>query len=169
MGTFKEIKGDLIQLALAGEFDVIAQGNNCFCTQGSGIAPQFVKAFNTNDIKVYTLEDPSTKGDVNKMGQIQSNVIVLKAEAAPSKSFLNVVNCYTQFGFGRKPQGDLDYEALTLCMRKIGSKFHGNHIGLPLIGCGLAGGDWERVSKIIQHELRFCDVTIVHYDKGSSI
>lgn len=35
----KTIKGDLIQLALANEFDVIIHGCNCFCTMGKGIAP----------------------------------------------------------------------------------------------------------------------------------
>jgi hypothetical protein len=41
----------------------------------------------------------------------------------------------------------LDYEALTLCMRKINYTFTGKHIGLPMIGCGLAGGDWNIVKK----------------------
>ena len=34
----KIIKGDLIKLALQGEFDVIVHGCNCFCTMGAGIA-----------------------------------------------------------------------------------------------------------------------------------
>ena len=34
----KIIKGNLISLALAGEFEVIIHGCNCFCTMGAGIA-----------------------------------------------------------------------------------------------------------------------------------
>jgi hypothetical protein len=43
--NYKEIKGDLIALALAGEFSVIAHGCNCFSTQKSGIAKYMVEHF----------------------------------------------------------------------------------------------------------------------------
>jgi O-acetyl-ADP-ribose deacetylase (regulator of RNase III) len=36
----KYVDGDLIKLALKGEFDVIVHGCNCFCQMGAGIAPQ---------------------------------------------------------------------------------------------------------------------------------
>jgi O-acetyl-ADP-ribose deacetylase (regulator of RNase III) len=53
-------------------------------------------------------------------------------------------------------------------MRKMNAIFKGKHIGLPLIGAGLAGGDWEVIKNIIQTELADCNVTIVHYD-GTTI
>mgnify|MGYP001795501660 FL=1 len=34
----KTIKGDLVKLAIKGEFDLIIHGCNCFCTMGAGIA-----------------------------------------------------------------------------------------------------------------------------------
>jgi len=34
----KYAQGNLIDLALAGEFDLIAHGANCFCTMGEGLA-----------------------------------------------------------------------------------------------------------------------------------
>ena len=40
MNKLIHIKGDLIKLAQAGEFDVIVQGCNCFNTMGSGLAKQ---------------------------------------------------------------------------------------------------------------------------------
>jgi len=58
-----------------------------------------------------------------------------------------------------------DYEALTLCMRKINHQYKGNKIGLPLIGAGLAGGDWNVIEKIIEKELKDMDVTIVKFKK----
>ena len=84
--------------------------------------------------------------------------------------YLIVVNSYTQYKYGsnhidgvKKP---IDYEALTLCMRKINHIFAGKHIGLPgLIGCGLAGGKEEIVKEIIKKELKDCDVTIVYLNK----
>jgi O-acetyl-ADP-ribose deacetylase (regulator of RNase III) len=50
-------------------------------------------------------------------------------------------------------------------MRKINHRFKGKHIGLPKIGAGLAGGDWDRIKKIIQSELTDCIVTVVIYKK----
>jgi len=59
----------------------------------------------------------------------------------------------------------LDYDALRMCMRKINHEFPGRKIGLPKIGCGLAGGDWNIVQGIIEDELHDCDVTIVNYKR----
>lgn len=150
----KIIKGDLIKLALAGEFDVIAHGCNCFCQMGAGIAPQMARAFGANHFR---LEKRSYEGDYNKLGQIDWDDTMRPI----------VVNAYTQYGFGRNHSNGtdipLDYEALTLCMRKINHQFKGKHIGLPQIGCGLAGGDWNKVSQIIEKELKDCTVTIVIY------
>lgn len=39
------VHGDLIQLALAGQFDVIIHGCNCFCTMGAGIAKAIRQEF----------------------------------------------------------------------------------------------------------------------------
>lgn len=158
---FQEIEGDLITVGLEGRVDVIAHGCNAWCVQGAGVAAAMVKAFRTNDPDTYPLEHPSTAGDVNKLGQIQWNTYLL-----PSGDKLKVVNCYTQYNFGANHKGGdvrpLDYEALTLCLRKMNHKFHGKKVGLPLIGCHLAGGDWNIVKPLIQKELRDCHVTIVH-------
>jgi len=174
MKKYKEVEGCLIAKALSGEFDVIGHGCNCFCTQRNGIAPLMVKAFGTDD---FHLEHKDFKGDINKLGQIDYQK---RYVGKTGNSILQVVNCYTQYNYSRvdKP---LDYEALTLCMRKINHQFKGKYIGLPLIGCGLAGGIWDKskltmhdqmilekrfhkdVKTIIQEELKDCDVTIVHF------
>jgi O-acetyl-ADP-ribose deacetylase (regulator of RNase III) len=161
---YQEIEGDLIKLALEGNFDVIAHGCNCFCTMKRGIAPQIAFTFGCN---VYPLEHRSQSGNINKLGNIEFdkcqvyNGIVLSHFNDKAK-WLTVVNAYTQFNWesNNKP---LDYDALTLCMRKINYIFKGKHIGLPQIGCGLAGGDWNKVKSIIQEELKDCNVTIVIY------
>ena len=44
-------------------------------------------------------------------------------------------------------------------------EFKGKHIGLPQIGCGIAGGDWDVVKLLIKQELKDCDVTVVIYNK----
>jgi O-acetyl-ADP-ribose deacetylase (regulator of RNase III) len=172
-------KGNLITLAQKGEFDVIAHGCNCFCVMGAGIAPQMAKAFGCDEYSLEQTERTNQYGDkiptnnmgnINKLGQIEYQRVVLKKEDSLTKGYVDVVNCYTQFGFGKNHIGGadapLDYEALKLCMRKINYIFSGQHIGLPWIGCGLAGGSKDRVSIIIEDELKDCKVTIVEYDKS---
>jgi O-acetyl-ADP-ribose deacetylase (regulator of RNase III) len=161
---YNEINGDLIKLALEGKFDVIAHGCNCFCTMGAGIAPQMAKAFGCDK---YPMEKSSLKGDINKLGCIDWKEY--EGFDLKSEYILYVINAYTQYGFGSNhsngTQTPLDYEALTLCMRKINHVFKGQHIGLPQIGCGLAGGNWFVVKQIIQTELKDCDVTVVIFKK----
>ena len=169
---YKIIKGDLISLSLKGEFDVIVHGVNCFCTQKSGLAPQMVKAFGTDK---FSKEQPLLKGDINKLGDIEYKYYDLENNKAipipifvyQSKYDLTVINAYTQYNYGKNHSDGvdkpLDYEALTLCMRKINRIFAGKKIGMPKIGCGLAGGDWNTVEKIIKTELKNCNVTIVEY------
>lgn len=153
---YTEVKGDLIELAKAGTFDVVAHGCNCFCVMGRGVAPQMATAFGCNRFR---MEDKSTAGDINKLGQIDYDCVHLN-----SGKGLYVVNVYSQYtpNVALKP---LDYEALTLGLRKINHIFEGKHIGLPQIGAGLAGGDWTRIKQIIQTELRDMDVTVVIYNK----
>jgi len=174
MSTYNEKFGNIITMAHEGDFDVIAHGCNCHNAQGSGLAPQMVEAFKTNTFK---MERPEFKGDINKLGQIDYELQHFsgwdqKFQTYPDQGdtiehSLYVVNAYTQYRYGRNhADGDIkpvDYEAITLCMRKLNSIFKGSHIGLPLIGCGLAGGDWDVVKRIIQSELKDCDVTVVIY------
>jgi O-acetyl-ADP-ribose deacetylase (regulator of RNase III) len=176
---YKEIEGDLIKLAQEGRFDVIAHGCNCMCNMGAGIAPQMARAFEADRFPMELVEyldddgvsygvSTGNKGNINKLGCIDYRWITRysKEEHFPIGKLV-VVNAYTQYNYGRnhidgvsKP---VDYDAITLCMRKINHEFKGKHIGLPKIGAGLAGGDWERIKAIIQKELKDCTVTIVIY------
>lgn len=155
---YQEIDGDLIELAKEGKFDVIAHGCNCHSTMGAGIAPQMAKAFGCD-----LFEMELWGSTVRKLGNIDYKYMFV------GEKELAVVNAYTQFNYGRNhADGDakpLSYEALTLCMKKINILFSGKHIGLPKIGAGLAGGDWELIKFIIQRELQDCQVTVVNYKK----
>jgi O-acetyl-ADP-ribose deacetylase (regulator of RNase III) len=156
---YKEVEGDLIELALSGQFDLIAHQTNCFCVQGAGIAKQFAKKFRTNDPFWYPLENIETRGDVNKIGDICYKEQVIELE--PENKILNVANCYAQYEHGP----NTDYLALALCFRKINHIFAGKHIGLPKIGCGIGNADWMTVSGLIKKYLKDCDVTVVNYNK----
>ena len=165
---YQEIDGNIIELSKKGKFDVIVHGCNCFCVQKSGLAPQMVKAFQTDNFK---MEAPSYKGSMNKLGAIDSKMFTMSSGVPDFRKFdLVVVNAYTQYyNKANNPQGETainaDYEAITLCMRKLNHRFKGKHIGLPKIGAGRAGGDWNIIKSIIQKELKDCQITIVIYNK----
>ena len=154
MGDFKEIDGDLIRLALDGEFDMIAQGCNCFCRMKSGIA----KTISEIIPDAVEADNRTQSGDASKLGTYTVGVIWNE-----TRIIGKVLNCYTQYNYGTDTQ-HADYNAITRVMGKINADHRGKSIGLPLIGCGRAGGDWEHVKNIIKSQLRDMDVTIVHYN-----
>lgn len=167
---YNEVKGDLIKMAQRAKFDVIAHGCNCFCQMGAGIAPQMAKAFSCNDSTKYPGEStsyPDRRGDMSKLGNIETYSWFVFDEEG-NRRRLDVVNAYTQYKYGRNHKdGDknpVDYAAIEMCMKKMNYRFKGKHIGLPKIGAGLAGGDWEKIKGIIQKEMKDCEVTIVIYD-----
>lgn len=153
---YSEINGDLIQLAKDGHFDVIAHGCNCFCTMSAGIAPKMAEAFGCDKLP---LEDKKYRGDINKLGQIDYKEV----------DNTTIINVYSQYSYGKNHKdgvfAPIDYEALELCLRKINHIFAGKIIGLPMIGCGLAGGNWLRVKSLILEEFKDCDVIIVKFKK----
>lgn len=190
MSSFKIVEGNVITMAKEGLFDVTTHGCNCFCSMGAGIAPQMAKAF---DCDKYPQEDETKVGYYNKLGQIDFGLHIIDSSSdlehlkkgsnlygdsldwawqsihdnEEKLKILFVVNSYSQYYYGRKTlkEGEipLDYVALRLCLRKINAIFGGKSIGLPYIGCGLAGGNEGIVINIIQEELKNMDVTLVKY------
>ena len=151
----KERTGDLIQMAKDGDFDVIIHGCNCFCNFGAGIAKQIKREFP----EAYAADCETMKGDASKIGSITYAQI----PAETDHGYLYVVNAYTQNTYGRGMQ--VDYDGLTDCFVEIARVFgnKGYEFGYPLIGCGLAGGDWNVVKEIIDEELAEEDHTLVNY------
>jgi O-acetyl-ADP-ribose deacetylase (regulator of RNase III) len=172
MIRYKE--GDLIQLAKEGNFDVITHGCNCFCTMGAGIAPQMAKAFGCDNFQL----ERRGRGDINKLGCIDYEIKEIYIKKPIFGTLITdfggqdlvVVNSYTQYRYGRNhADGDktpVDYDAIRLCMRKINHIFKGKTIGLPMIGAGLAGGNWSVIERIIEKELNAMDIWVVKYKKA---
>jgi O-acetyl-ADP-ribose deacetylase (regulator of RNase III) len=146
----KRLYGDLLQFAREGVFDVIVHGCNCQCQMGAGIAKSIKAAFP----EAYEADCKTPKGDRSKLGST-SHALVKSSGAS-----FTVVNAYTQFhwrGNGVK----VDYDAVRSCMRLVKQQFSGSRIGYPMIGAGLAGGDWDIISEIIEAELFGQDHTLV--------
>jgi O-acetyl-ADP-ribose deacetylase (regulator of RNase III) len=148
----KIVKGDLIKLALEGEFDVIIHGCNCQCAMGAGIAKTIKSTFP----EAHKADCETIKGDKDKMGTISF------ATVDRNSNNITIVNGYTQFHW--RGSGVLvDYDAIRSVMRAVKSKFSGKRIGYPKIGAGLAKGDWETISRIIDEELYGEEHTLIEY------
>lgn len=127
----KYIKADLI--AIASQFDVILHGANCQHIMGAGIAKQIKSKFP----EAYKA-DLSTPKSVRKLGTFSF------AGSEPI-----VANLYTQ----PYPGKYIDYAAVESCAKAVAEKFSGLKIGMPLIGAGLAGGDWTKLETIFKTNL----------------
>jgi len=149
----KVVKGDLLKLAENGQFDVIIHGCNCFHTMGAGIARQIsVKYPEAFEADLFTL-----KGSREKLGMFSTALIQYRVQFP-----FVIINAYTQFDYNasKKP---VDYSAIREAFRKIKQIFGNCRIGYPMIGAGLAGGDWSIISTIIDEELEGCNHTLVEY------
>jgi len=141
------IYGDIVKMV--EQFDVVLQGNNCFHTMNAGIARQFREAYP----QVYEADYYGTAyADRGKLGTYSRACV---GDAV-------VLNCYTQYGHnpGDKP---FDYDALRRVLKAVKSEYGGKRIAMPMIGSGLAGGEWDRIAEIIEQELDGEDVTVIRY------
>jgi O-acetyl-ADP-ribose deacetylase (regulator of RNase III) len=118
---------------------------------GAGIAPQIKHKFP----EAYEADCETQSGDESKLG-----TITYTENTTPI-----VVNLYGQFDYTGRRSGkmDLDYDALRSALKAMREKFTGKTFGLPMIGAGLAGGDWNVIEAIIEEEMRGEYVTIVRY------
>lgn len=143
----KVIKGNLVKAGKRGDFDIIAHGCNCFCTMGSGIAKEMRAIFP----RCYAADCETIPGNASKLG----TVTIARYDK------IDIVNCYTQYNYG-KGGIHANYDAIRGCMQEIKRLYSGKRIGLPKIGCGLAGGSWGQVKLIIEEELAGENVTIMY-------
>lgn len=149
--------GDLLSV----EEGIIVHGCNCEGVMGSGIA----KSIRDKWPEVYTIYKEYERRIGLFLGSIQSIPVdetVLLDINHYSFGTLNlpdkiiVVNAMTQNTFGRDPAiVYVDYDAISACFAqiKILAKKTGLPVHFPLIGCGLANGDWEEVSSRIEAAL----------------
>jgi len=145
------MKGNLIELAEQGYFDVIIHGCNCFHTMGAGIALQIKRKYPT----AYEADCILTnKGDRSKLG----NYTWQRVQSIKTGKEFIIINAYTQFNYG---SNTLDYEAVELVFSKIANAFPTERIGYPKIGAGLAGGNWNKIQKTINEKLIGCTHTLV--------
>lgn len=153
--------GNLVLDVLNKEVDGAAHQANCFHVMGSGIAREFRERIPV----VYEVDKATIRGKFEKLGHISHCSLQNGAD---------VFNVYGQFHFDRTNQDyGTRYAALFSGLRKVKSFIKNRRdiknytLGLPKIGCGLAGGNWEYVKNIIINDIFVdTDITIVFYEKG---
>ena len=140
----KHTKGDLLNLASAGEFTIIMHGCNCHNTMGSGIARQVRERYP----EAYAVDCMTTKGDQSKLGTITC----VQVDNSVGGQLL-IVNAYTQYNFNSGGILDdvFEYEAFQRILDAFAHDANPSmKIGLPYIGMGLAGGDKVRIMGMIE-------------------
>lgn len=146
------VRGDLIELAKAGEFDVIVQGCNCQCRMARGIALTIKQQFP----EAFAADCQTTIGDRAKLGTFTT------ARIDRDGFNFTIVNGYTQFHW--QGEGVLaDYDAIQSVFRQVKCQFGGQRIGYPKLGAGLARGDWSIIVGMIESELTGENHTYVEF------
>lgn len=128
-----EINKDILDT----DCDVIAHGVNCQGIMGSGVAKVLYQKWPEN--KFMYQDYCHTRHPDKLLGDILDVI---------TKDNKVIINCFTQLNYGYDKQLYLSYEALEKCINKI-KDWGYTQIAIPKIGCGLAGGDWEKVKEIL--------------------
>ena len=127
------------------DVDIIVHQANCFCQMGSGIAKEIARLYP----EAVTADRRSKKGDKSKLGSYTVGV---------SDHGIIIINLYSQYHYGKTPNTCYtDYGAMKTGLLEIKDDYDtpiaNNVLAIPYkMGCGLAGGDWNIVHKII-HEV----------------
>lgn len=175
----KYVKGNLLDLAEQGEFDIIVQGCNCQNTMGSGLAKQIKERYP----KAYLADQVTQKGDASKVGCFtQAHVngtamipiapgvrrVTPGARGLKQRHYsFTIVNAYTQVNYGSGQQY-VDYSAIARVFKQIKLLYDLNtqvsiKVGIPKIGAERGGGDWSIIEQIID-EIGFSNLTCVEYN-----
>lgn len=158
-------RGDLLDLAEQGKFDVVVHGCNCWHKFGAGIA----RTIRDRWPEAYDADLDTPKGLKSKLGKYSGAYIFRKGYA------FFVVNAYTQYTYARMWATSLpgvtvippiDYDAVRSVFKALAKEYANKPVrfGIPKIGAGLAGGDWDIIEKIIDEEMAGKDVTCVLFE-----
>lgn len=129
---FNIVKGDLFDYAKKG---AIAHGVNCRNSFGSGFAGQIAK-------KYPKVKEKYHQYPFKELGRVQW---------VPVSEDLCVANCFIQDNYGLpfpKSGRHIVYSSLIFCLEEL--EEGATDVHMPMIGCGLAGGDWKIVKELMK-------------------
>lgn len=113
--------------------------------------------------QAYAVDCQTVKGDRKKLGTYTKATV----SDIYSKGVYVIINAYTQYTFW-DIDDMLSYEAVRKVFQKIKEDYDSRpeiipRIGIPLIGAGLARGDWNKIEEIID-SIGFRDLTCVMWN-----
>lgn len=149
----KIIDGDILD----SEADAILHQVNCQGVMGSGVAKQIRDRY-PSVYEKYKIFCQARLDDTSELlGDVQLCAIDINRF---------VVNLFAQDKYGRGNQCYTNYDALKDCLKKVNLEFAGKTVAIPyMMSCGRGGGDWNVVSKIIEEELKDCNVTLYKFSR----
>lgn len=156
------IKGDLLELAASGTAGIIVHGCNCFHAMGGGIAGALASRF--PEIPQAD-RNQGPRGLPRKLGTFSHATVTYQIlrgqDKVVNKHTLDTpftcVNLYTQF----TPGPDFIESVFIFALKELNKEFAGDHLWFPKIGCGIGGGNWERVEALMLEHLTDVEVTVV--------
>lgn len=135
----KHTKGNLLDLAEAGELDIVVQGCNCFNTMGGGIAREIRQRFPS----AAEIDAATIRGSYNKLGSWTHSIV-----GDEGRRF-TIINAYTQYNMSTG-QDVFEYTAFELILQKLAYYWPNWRYGFPYIGMGLAKGNKEKIMAMLE-------------------
>ena len=139
-------KGNLIDMAEQGLFDVIVHGCNCLNTMGSGIAAEIRERYPI----AYCADTDMHHEDLRSPIELLGNFSCTPDTGNIFTYNFTIINAYTQVNFAPRGIDHFEYESFKLILRKLAAIYPGKKFGFPYIGMGLAGGDKDRIIAMIE-------------------
>lgn len=174
MPIVNEIKGNIISLCEQGDYSIMVQGCNCLGIQGSGLAGQLRKYPEVLQADL-NFCNPQT-GDFIDFGEYRLGKYSVAVCETPERINFFVVNAYTQLA-PATPEQHLnktcvaDYEAIERVFTALNADFIGSNseiedsqVAIPMLGAGLAYGDWDVISEIINRVTPDINIDLIIYD-----
>ena len=152
----EEIKGDL----LTSGADVLCHQTNYVGVMGAGIA----YAIKTK------LLTPEQYMEYQRYCQLHGAAALGSVQFIHLSSGQYVANVFSQDDFYSKRKDTItDYDAMEKALIEVDNFAHANGLTIAIpgyMGCGIAGGDWEKVRRIIRRVFKFSQTScaIVYKD-----
>lgn len=163
----KYIKGDAtLPIILDGKRSVIVHCTNTLGAWGAGFVVPLGKRYPVVRDEYKRYVEDSKKNKTNILGTI--DIVPNVTDKIDVVNLFGQEILYSAMTVSGKKIIPLDYDALRKGFNEIVSVY--NTVGMsfsvhmPRIGCGLAGGDWNKVEKIINDTLIKNNVEVFVYD-----
>lgn len=154
MGKIPVVDGDIFESGA----DVILHQVNCQGVMGSGVAKQVREKYPN----VFATYQELCLGEKDHT----SNLLGI-AQPVQTDDHTIIINLFAQDNFGYDGNCYTNYDALRTCLETVRKNNSNDSIAIPyLMACHRGGGDWDKVSGMIEEILDGCDVTFYRYVAG---